>query len=120
LTTPPTNAATDPLLASDSRELRDTEILVIQLVAERLGLTLAKQRRVAPSGAVVEFDGLSEDPPVVVEAWAHQGPPRPAQKYKVMTDTLKLVWANQTFFASKARKILALTDTAAAAHFQGK
>ena len=54
----------------------------------------------------------------MVEIWAHQGPPKPAQKAKVMTDAFKLVWIERCLFAAGAVKILALSDDAAADHFR--
>lgn len=71
-------------------------------------------------GVRVTVDGVADDPPILVEAWAHQGPPKSAQKAKVVTDALKLLWVDRALFAGEARKILALTDTAAADHFQGR
>lgn len=68
---------------------------------------------------IVEFDGMSKDPPIVVEAWAHQGKPKSAQKNKVMTDALKMVWASRRLVAQDARKILLLADDEAASHFRG-
>jgi acyl carrier protein phosphodiesterase len=68
----------------------------------------------------VAVDGVCESsvPPVLVEVWAHQGLPRPAQKAKVMTDALKLVWIERCLFPAGARKVLAFADDTAADHFR--
>jgi hypothetical protein len=59
----------------------------------------------------------SDDPPILVEVWAHQGSRRAPKKAKIMTDALKMLWVEATFCAAKARKILLLSDPLAAAHF---
>jgi methylmalonyl-CoA mutase cobalamin-binding subunit len=48
---------------------------------------------------------------------AHQGPPKSAQKAKVMADAFKLVWVERRLFPGGARKIVALADPSAAGHF---
>lgn len=107
------------LAAGDSPEQRQAEQLIISALADKLGLSLTKARK-RHAGAVVEFDGLSEDPPVLVEAWAHQGRPKSAQRNKVMTDALKMVWGATALFPGReTRKLLALSDPVAAAHFLG-
>lgn len=104
--------------SGDSAEQRAAEALVLAAVATAVNAPLTKTRR-RIGGSSVEVDGISGDPPILVEAWAHQGPPRPAQKYKVMTDAIKLLLVERVLFPRGARKILALTDEAAAAHFRG-
>jgi hypothetical protein len=64
----------------------------------------------------VTVDVYYESPPVLGEIWVHQGPPKAAQKAKVIADALKLLWLDRTEFQGRARKILALTDEAAARH----
>ena len=93
--------------------------MMLAALAAQLGLTLHSGKRKLPDGTHVELDAISDDPPVLVECWSHQGPPKSAQKHKVMTDALKLVWAEAVLFPGGARKILALADGAAAAHFRG-
>ena len=99
----------------------DTSVPEDELAISRgLLLSLEKRRLVAGSGAWTEVDGYSEEPPVLVEAWAHQGPPKPAQKAKVIADALRLVWIERAFMPG-ARKILLFSDAAAGRHFiEGK
>ncbi len=92
---------------------------MLATLAAELGVPLAKKRMVHVDGAWAELDGHSADPPTLVEVWAHQGLPKSAQKAKVMTDALKLVWVEAAFFPAGAQKILLLSDPAAAAHFRG-
>jgi hypothetical protein len=113
------DAVADAILApqpGDSREPRDAEAYLIDGFAERNGLILDPGDHRFPDGTLVRLDGFSADPPVLVEAWAHLGPPKSAQKHKVMTDALKLVWAEAVILPG-ARKVLVLADDAAARHF---
>jgi hypothetical protein len=108
-----------PYLSGDSAEQQAAELVVLAEVTRMLNATLTKTRRRIGASSV-EVDGLSEDPPILVEAWAHQGAPRPAQKCKVMADALKLLLVERALFPDGARKVLALTDGTAAAHFSGR
>lgn len=109
----------DELAAGNSAEQRAAEVEMLATLAAELGVPLAKKRMVHVDGAWTELDGHSADPPTLVEVWAHQGLPKSAQKAKVMTDALKLVWVEAAFFPAGAQKILLLSDPAAAAHFRG-
>lgn len=109
----------DEPAAGNSAEQRAAEVVMLSTLGAELGVPLAKKRMVAVDGAWTELDGVSSDPPTLVEVWAHQGLPKSAQKAKVMTDALKLVWVEAAFFPAGARKILLLSDPAAAAHFRG-
>ncbi len=75
-------------------------------------------RRIRVGEVRVEVDGADEDLSVLVEAWAHQGSPKPAQRNKVLTDALKLVWVASTLLA-RPRLVLCLSDPAAARPFTG-
>ncbi len=105
--------------AGDSAEQRDAETLILAALSAEIGVQLAQRRFVDARGAHVDVDGVAEDGSVLVEAWAHQGPPKPAQKAKVAADALKLIWVDRSFYGGQARKILALADPVAAMHFQG-
>jgi hypothetical protein len=100
-----------------SGEQRRAEAAMLEALGSELGIALAKQRLVRAEGEWVEIDGISTDPPLLVEAWAHQGVPKPAQKSKVLTDAFKLVWADAVFFGGAARKILVFSDELAASRF---
>jgi hypothetical protein len=116
------DAATDPIPAGApgrSDEQQEAEAWQIAALALQLGIPLVKQPRTIGTSRM-EFDGWCDSPPTMVEAWAHQGAPRPAQKNKVMTDALKLYWASRTIFSGEARLILLLSDSVAAAHFRGR
>ena len=62
---------------------------------------------------------MSFEPATLVEVWADLGPPRPAQKYKVMMDAVKVLLVESVLFPAGARKILELADDEAASHFRG-
>jgi hypothetical protein len=107
----------DEIAAGDSPEQRAAESVMLGALSAELQVRLAKKRMVHADGAWAELDGWSHDPPILVEVWAHQGIPKSAQKAKVMTDALKMLWVEATFYPAGARKILLLSDQAAAAHF---
>jgi hypothetical protein len=88
-------------------------------LSEDLGVRLEKRRFPLPEGGRLEVDGVSDSPPMLVEAWAHQGPPKSAQKHKVMTDAIKLLYAAR-FLTERPRLILLFADHAAAEHFRGR
>ncbi len=113
---PATNAIADLSEPGDSLEQREAERHLLTGFAARHGLTLGRGDRRLPDGTLVRLDAISTDPPVLVEAWAHLGPPKSAQKHKVMTDALKLVWAEAVLLPG-ARKVLLLADDTAARHF---
>ena len=73
------------LSPGNSRTQQDAETVIVSLVGELLGLRLRPKRIQLEDRTRVEIDGVSEDPPVLCEAWAHQGPPKAAQQNKVMT-----------------------------------
>jgi hypothetical protein len=74
------------------------------------------RRLAVPSGERVEVDGADADRSVLVECWAHQGPPKSAQRHKVLADAFKLTWVSTTMYP-KPRLILCLSDPLAAAPF---
>lgn len=84
-------------VGGDSAAQRQAEFAILDALARELGVALAKRRLVAVAGEWVEIDRIASDPPILVEAWAHQGKRKPAQKAKVMTDALKLLWAEAAF-----------------------
>ncbi|SMD27060.1 hypothetical protein SAMN05661093_10657 [Kibdelosporangium aridum] len=53
---------------------------------------------------------------ILVEAWAHQGPPKVAQKHKVLADALKLLHVAAGLPVAP-RLVLCLCDSEAAYHF---
>jgi hypothetical protein len=113
-----TEASRTEGLPSDSAEQRDAEDWLIARLEAELHVLL--QRHEAPSPAVtgVELDGfLLSKTPILCEAWAHVGAPKPAQKNKVLADALKLVWVEKECFQDGADKYLLFGDQTAARHF---
>lgn len=68
------------------------------------------------SGERVELDGTDAEHTVIVECWAHQSAPKAAQRHKVLSDAFKLHWIG-TVLSPTPRRIICLSDTAAAAPF---
>lgn len=92
---------------------------MLRLFGERLGVLLAKRKFALPEGGWLEVDGANDLPPILCEAWAHQGQAKSAQKHKLMTDAVKLLYVSK-FMPSPPRLILLFADEAAAAHLRGK
>lgn len=103
----------------DSQEQREAEAVMVARLAERLSMPLAPRRIPLPDGGRVEVDAVTEDGSLLCEAWAHQGPPKPAQRNKVLADALKLVFVARVL-ATSPRLILLFSDQAAAAPFIGR
>jgi hypothetical protein len=109
--------------AGDSAAQRGAESVILLAASFRLGVELHKRRITLPNFGFVELDGASDDLSVLCEAWAHVGPPKSAQKHKVMTDALKLVFVESLLVAQgqgPCRKLLAFGDEAAAQFFMRK
>lgn len=81
-----------------------------------LGLELNPAAITVPSGERVEVDGADVGRTVLAECWAHQGPPKSAQKHKVLADAFKLAWIATTLYP-QPQLILCLSDPLAAAPF---
>jgi hypothetical protein len=99
-----------------SHEQRDTERTMLDILGQRLGLGLEPATISTPSGARIEVDGADSGRTVLVECWAHQGPPKSAQRHKVLADAFKLTWISRTM-SPRPRLVLCLADTLAAAPF---
>ena len=106
------------LAPGDSSEQRYAEKLMLDWLSERLGVKLAKKRFSLPGGGWLEVDGGSKSPSILCEAWAHLGPPKSAQKQKVMADAFKLLYASQ-LGSGPVQMILLFADSEAARHFKG-
>jgi hypothetical protein len=107
------------LPAGASVEQRGAERHMLDALGERLGVWLEPRRLAHPSGARVELDGADADLTVLVECWAHQGPAKVAQKYKLMNDALKLHWIATTL-PRQPRLVLCVSDEAALRHLAGR
>lgn len=109
------------LHAGDSSEQRRAERLMLDLFQGQVQRPLTAPLVLrTDSGARMEFDAgwlASEDQHgLLVEAWAHQGPPKAAQKKKIVADALKLAFG-ATLLPGKTRLVLLFSDPQAAAPF---
>ncbi|WP_422735252.1 hypothetical protein ACN263_16790 [Micromonospora sp. WMMD729] len=102
--------------AGDSAVQRHAESVMLGLLGVRLGCTLSPRRFVLEDGSRVEVDGADENLTVLVEAWAHQGPPKSAQKHKVLADAFRLLFVASSL-PTPPRLVLCLSDPQAAHHF---
>ncbi len=116
---PPIESGAPDIAAGDSAEQRRAEEYLIARLGESLGATLKKTKVKLPDGEWLEVDGACQTPTILCEAWAHQGPPKPAQKNKVLADALKLLYVER-LKSVPARKILLFGDRVAARRFQGE
>jgi hypothetical protein len=89
---------------------------MLDLLGQDLGLSLEPARIALPSGARIEVDGTDPGRTVLVECWAHQGPPKSAQRHKVLADAFKLTWISARM-SPRPRLLLCLSDPRAAAPF---
>jgi hypothetical protein len=108
----------DSPAAGDSREQREAESVLIRALSVELGAQLSPARPPLPAGGRVEIDGVAQDHSILVEAWAHQGPPKRAQAMKVINDAFQLSFTAETM-AGTSRLILLFSDPDAARPFQG-
>ena len=93
----------------------------IALLADRLDIPLVPEKLRLMDGSVVIVDGVSHEPAVLVKHWAHHGPPKAAQKHKVLSDALKLTFVAAALGAQHRRvyrKVLCFSDEQAAAPFR--
>jgi hypothetical protein len=108
--------AGDELPPGSSHEQRDAERVMLDLLSQQVGRELNPARLKVPSGERVEVDGADATRSILVECWAHQGPPKSAQRHKVLADAFKLTWIATTMYP-RSRLILCLSDPLAAAPF---
>ena len=100
--------------AGDSAEQRGAERVMLDLLGAQLGSELNPATITVPSGERVQVDGADAGRTVLAECWAHQGPPKSAQRHKVLADAFKLAWIATTLYP-RPQLILCLSDPLAAA-----
>ena len=105
------------LSPGDSRVQRNAELTMVAWLGAELGCELRPKRINLPEGSWLALDAYCEEPLVVCEAWAHQGPPKSAQKMKIMNDAMKLLAARRVV-GEHARAILLFADDEAASRFR--
>jgi hypothetical protein len=110
------NASEVEVRVGDSRVQREVEPLMIAWLSNQLGVWLEPRRFDFGGGSHILVDGACADPSVLCEAWAHQGPPKSAQKFKVMNDAMKMVAAGR-LLGESSRMILLFADHMAARPF---
>ncbi len=107
-------------VAGSSHEQRAAEAVMLVELSAVLGVQLAPRRITHPSGARVELDGADPELTTLVECWAHQGPAKVAQKYKLVNDAVKLHWIAGSLPQAPERLILCVSDPAAIRHLVGR
>lgn len=104
---------------ADSAVQRAAEAVMLTVLSGQLGVELAPTKLSHPSGARVEIDGAAPDLSVLVECWAHQGPAKVAQKYKLVNDATKLGWVTGWITPRPQRLLLCVSDLRAVQHLRG-
>jgi len=115
---PAADPAAEPLDPGESSVQQEAERIILGELGRHLGANLEPRRIHLSDGAWVYVDGYNADPLILVEAWAHQGRPKAAQRNKVLGDALKLQHVAADL-GTAARLILCFADPAAAAPFTG-
>lgn len=103
---------------SDSEVQRRAERVLVQAVADRLGIALSKQSLKLPGGAEVQLDGCNQEKRLACEAFARQGEMKSGQKRKLGNDILKLILVERRM-GGKWRKILVVAGEGARASLSG-
>jgi hypothetical protein len=103
---------------SDSALQVRAEGVILEQVGEQLGATLAHRKIKLPEGATVDVDGVSDDPPTLVEAYARQGVLRGGQLHKIAGDVLKLVTVRERVLPG-ARLVIAFASPEASGSIRG-
>lgn len=94
----------------DSKAQRDAEKRILGALRKKIGKKLSDKPDI---DSTVSLDGFENGrKPICVEAWAHQGPAKSAQKDKVMKDMCKLLLVEK-LLGKPCRKIVVVCDTAA-------
>jgi hypothetical protein len=110
-----------PIPPGDSTEQQNAEALMLAALSAQIGTDLAPRKIPLPEGSLLAIDGVSDEPPVLCEAFAHQGKLKSGQSKKVASDALKLaVAARLALLPGEPRLILLFSDPVAAASYVGK
>lgn len=90
---------------------------MLDALGETLGLHFEPWTYTHPdAGVSVKIDGADEGRTVLVECWAHQGPPKGGQLNKPILDAFKLMWLANNLHP-RPRLVLCLSDEQAARPF---
>ncbi len=105
--------------AGNSSVQRQAESVALRQLSQRMGVQFVSERLHLAGGTYVDVDGVSHEPPVLVEVSAHQGSPKGGQRHKVLADAFKLSYAAEVLGGSY-RRMLCFTDEEAAQPFRGR
>jgi len=100
---------------SDSKEQRESEKIILEIINESEKLKL-KPTKLIIDGISFNLDGYSERPSVLCEIYSHIGRLKPAQKYKVANDILKMLLIEK-MKKKVFRKILVFADEKASKNY---
>jgi hypothetical protein len=84
-----------PNHASDSVEQRDAEPLLIKALSDDVGVWIEPGSPEGLAAPGVELDGYSREQRVLAEAYARHGKLKPAQRHKIASDILKMIYVER-------------------------
>lgn len=113
----PTAVTADEIPLGSSREQREAERVMLDLLGAELGVELNPAVLIGDGGTRVAVDGADPGRTVLTECWAHHGVPKSAQRHKVLSDAFKLAWLGDRL-RPRPRLILCMADPEAAAPFR--
>jgi hypothetical protein len=102
---------------SDSSVQAKAESKMLSKLQMQIDCSLSKKKIRVDKNLFLEVDGYSEDKRVLCEAYAHIGDVKGAQYQKVLTDTMKMLFAEK-LLGGKWRKIYLFADKKAAKTFE--
>lgn len=94
----PTTAETADVPNESSGTIHDqlaAETLMVAWLVSRLGVTLVPRSIRLANGARMDIDAVSDDPPILCQAWTHQDEPGPVQQTWLIAHAFKLVAARR-------------------------
>lgn len=100
-----------------SEEQKRAERALLEALLAEIGVPLAPRWIRLPSGNQLGVDGVSDDPPIFCEAWAHQGRPKAAQRAKVAKGRAEAD-VPASMAAAPPKLILLFSDEAACGPFR--
>ncbi|HEY4001903.1 MAG TPA: hypothetical protein VGO93_23715 [Candidatus Xenobia bacterium] len=92
---------------------------MVAALALRWNTILVPKTIVLESGGELRLDGYNRDEKIAVEAWAHHGRSKPAQRHKIANDMLKLLMVRR-LLGDGWRLVLLFADPEAHHFLEGR
>ena len=102
---------------SNSSVQLQAEVEMLQEIGKKIDCVLTKEPIQVDNHMPLEVDGVSKSEYILCEAYAHIGKLKGAQHQKVITDAMKMLYAER-LLGGKWRKILLFADDTTAKSFE--